>query len=761
MTNEDVLKVIQEAKASGITELNLSGKGLTVLPPEIGQLTKLERLDLSDNDLTALPSEICQMMSLYWLHLSRNRFADVPPEIFKMTQLTHLNLSNNKLTELPLELFKLTNLIQLYLYHNTLSKLPPAICQLTHLETLDLNSNELAALPQEIGQLTNLTRLKLASNNFDELPPEICQLPKLKELDLRKTPLVSPPLAIAEQGIEAMRNYFILLQKEGRPLNEVKLLLVGDGEAGKTSLVRRLLDEAFNQHEDATHGISIRSWAMEANQQEIKVNIWDFGGQEIMHATHQFFLSKRSLYVLVLDGRKDERPEYWLRHIESFGGDSPVLVVLNKQDSNPAFDLDRLALLRKFPGIRQFFRTSCKTGEGIAQFKEALIKELAQVPMIGIRWPQSWFRVKQSLIDIGRSCISHEEYDGLCAKAGVAGEENRSALLDFLHDLGVFIHFKDYILNTTYVLNPDWITNAIYKLINAEQTVESKGRLRLDSLGEILPAGNKGTHTYPLDTHAYIIELMKKFQLCWRIDEETVLIPQLLPVPQPKFSFDESSSLRFVLHYPHFLPPSVMPRFMVKVHRDIKADQCWRTGVVLVNEEFGVEALVKVDNETRKISIFVNGLWRKDYFAVLLLCFREINSSFEHLNVNELVSMPDAPDVTARYSTLIKLAAKGMDEYLPDDSDKVYSVKALLGLVQFGETDKEQEKIFDTLERIEGRQIESEKSFTEKAQSIVDLKPTFFGITLNVNALFETASDLYKKWLVRRKKRAETHQQVP
>ncbi|MCI5183947.1 MAG: hypothetical protein D3921_15755, partial [Candidatus Electrothrix sp. AW1] len=51
---------------------------------------------------------------------------------------------------------------------------------------------------------------------------------------------------------------------------------------------------------------------------------------EIMHATHQFFLSHRSLYVLVLDVRRDERPEHWLRYIETFGGDSPVLVVLNK-----------------------------------------------------------------------------------------------------------------------------------------------------------------------------------------------------------------------------------------------------------------------------------------------------------------------------------------------------------------------------------------------------------------------------------------------
>jgi GTPase SAR1 family protein len=57
-----------------------------------------------------------------------------------------------------------------------------------------------------------------------------------------------------------------------------------------------------------------------------------------MHATHQFFLSKRSVYILVLDGRRDEKTEYWLKHVEAFGGGSPVIIAINKIDENPAFD---------------------------------------------------------------------------------------------------------------------------------------------------------------------------------------------------------------------------------------------------------------------------------------------------------------------------------------------------------------------------------------------------------------------------------------
>lgn len=295
----------------------------------------------------------------------------------------------------------------------------------------------------------------------------------------------------------------------------------------------------------------------------------------------------------------------------------------------------------------------------------------------------------------------------------------------------------------------------MYRLITAEKTARQGGVLHKDDLRELLAQRSKDDYEYPRSKHAYLLRLMQKFELCYELDNEAVLIPQLLPVKEPDFSFDESASLRFVLHYPQFLPPSVFPRFLVKVHKDIKGDLRWRTGAVLLNEEFGAEALVRADNETRQISILVNGSQRKDYFAVLLLFFREINSSFEQLNVNELVPMPDAPEVTARYSTLLTHAKMGKHGFIPDDLEKEYSVSELLGLVQFSATDKGQERIFDTLERIEGRQIESEKSFTEKAQSILDLKPNIFGITLNVNALIETLSDLSKKWLAKRKRQEQ------
>ncbi len=671
-----------------LTKLHSDHNQLTTLSPKIGQLTNLIQLHLNNNRLTTLPQELFQLTNLTNLNLESNQLHSLPSEIWQLKNLSELRLSGNQLRVLPPELFQLTKLVILDIRNNQLLSLPQEICQLTKLILFDLRNNQLISLPPEIGQLKNLSELYLSDNQLASLPQEICFLMKLKCFVIANNPLISPPLEIVMQGIEAMRLYFSSLREADQSLNEVKLLLVGDGAVGKTSLVKQILGGTFDQNENTTHGINIRGWSVKAIGKEIRLNIWDFGGQEIMHATHQFFLSKRSLYVLVLDGRKDERAEYWLRHIESFGGNSPVLVVLNKQDANPGFDINRPFLREKYPGIRAFFRISCKTSTGIAQFKEALINELPNVPIIGIQWPESWFAVKRRLEEMDTPYISCEEYGHICAEAGVAEQGSRDVLVDFLNDLGVAIHFKGFILSAMHVLDPIWVTNAIYMIINAEELADSQGILSPDSLSNILQQGKYEEYSYPTGTHSYIVELMKKFELCYPFGDEAFLIPQLLPVPEPKFYFDYSGALGFILHYPDFLPPSVFPRFMVKAHKDIKDDLCWRTGLMLNDKESGSEAVVKADSEARRINIWVQGERRREYLHYLRYLLADINSSFEKLAVRERMPMPDEPYITADYETLINYSGRLIDIYFSSGSNKEYSVSKLLGLVQPKNTDE-------------------------------------------------------------------------
>ncbi|MEM9563093.1 MAG: COR domain-containing protein [Actinomycetota bacterium] len=534
-------------------------------------------------------------------------------------------------------------------------------------------------------------------------------------------PLNSPPAEIVEQGIEAVREYFSSLEAGSSQLNELKLILVGEGGSGKTSLSRGLRGAGFDETESQTHGINIVGWKLPGSVPSFKFNIWDFGGQEIMHATHQFFLSRRSIYLLVLDGRREERTEYWLRLIETFGKDSPILVVLNKADENPSFDVNRQFLLDKYPSIKGFFRTSCAQQMGIQELTAAIHPIAVDVEIAQTEWPSSWLRVKQEVESSNENYTTYDRFDEVCRGAKVR-EEARDTLLDYLHDLGVVLHFRDFELEGMQVLNPEWVTAGVYAILNSNLLAQSGGELALDDVRRLLPSDN-----YPPTTRRYLIELMRKFELCYRIGDGSVLVPDLLPVQQPGLPAYDPPSIGLLIQY-GFLPPSVLPRLMVRLHQDIT--QRWRSGMLLEDANFGAEALVRADRDSRSIEIDVAGEHRREYCAVLLGALQTIHHSYSGLRTKELVRMPDRRDIVVSYKHLIKLEKLGVSEYIPDGADETYDVASLLGTVR-ASVDGIDEVLL--ILRKLASDADTEETLLQKANDVVMLQPNFFGIGVNLN----------------------------
>ncbi|WPD24595.1 MAG: COR domain-containing protein [Candidatus Electrothrix scaldis] len=722
-----------------LSTLNLSRNQLSSLPPQILQLKKLTELHLNANLLSALPLELFKLSNLTLLRCSNNRLSTLPPDIEQLKNITALSFSENQLVSLPREFFQLKNLSVLFLFNNQLSSLSQEVVQLRKLTQLYLYNNQLTSLPPELFQLKNLTTLWLGGNHLTALPSELVQLTNIEELDLDDNPLISPPYELAEQGIETIREYFASAEEGTRTVAEVKVILVGEGASGKTSLTRCLREERFNAHEETTHGIRIKPWQLETGDQSLRCNLWDFGGQEIMHATHQFFLSRRSLYVLVLDGRRDERPEYWLRYIESFGGGSPVLVVLNKYDTNPGFDLNRPFLKKKYPFIVDFYRTSCKTGNGIRAFRQALEEELTKVPLTRNEWPESWFRAKERLEELNDPCISYEDCEALCREAGVSGEISQQVLVDFLHDLGIVIHFTEFDLADNHVLDPKWVTEAVYKIINAPSIAERKGLFRKDDLREILRYEEGDTYRYQWRDHGYFIELMRKFELCYELEDGEVLIPDLLEVSEPPFTFAEDGALRFLLEYKDFLPPSVMPRFIVKRHKEIKDRLRWRSGVVLEHPLLEATAVVRADTEARCIHIAVTGTQPKAFLTVIMLTLREINGGFEGLKVSERIPLPDDPSLSVDCDTLRTNLEQGVERFVPEGAKKAYSVLELLNTV-------DEEKMLKLLEKAPAG-IGDKDSLMSVIKKHVKAEPEFMGFGADLKGL---AEDLWLRYKAKR-----------
>lgn len=541
-------------------------------------------------------------------------------------------------------------LVSLDLFDLTLTELPTELFYLIHLTSLSLRSNNLSSLPPDIGQLGNLTSLDLSSNKISSLPPEIAQLRGLRELRLNNNPWIEPPpeIALAENNIQAILPYFTELSSANKIdyLNEVKLVLVGEGRVGKTSLAKALSTPGYSlEDEQSTEGITIRPWIIPGAQlglpKDFRVNIWDFGGQEIYHATHQFFLTKRSVYLLVTESRKEDKHEdfyYWLNIIQLLGGSSPVIIVLNKCDQ-PTKDLPINEYQQAFSNIVDFEKVSCAVGyQATIDILQAKIQRIitgnSLLPHIGSPLPKAWVDIREALEGLnqaGHHYISLDHYLALCQERGL-DEERAMYLSDFFHDLGVMLHFRDdLVLRETIFLNHEWVTAGVYAVLDNRQVKANQGRFSDSDLIHIW-----GEAKYK-EKRQELLALMKdkKFELCYQIGPGQYLAPQLLPVDAVPYEWrTDDNNLHFEYRY-KFMPKGMLARFIIKRHQDIYQQTHWRYGVLLEYEN--TRALVRERYFERKITITLEGTNKKGFLDIIRKTMQEVHQDFHNLQVEEMI----------------------------------------------------------------------------------------------------------------------------
>lgn len=643
--------------------LDLSDNQLSTLPKSIIYFTNLTEFRLNNNRLSTLPKGITQLTTLTILELRSNQLCILPEEIAQLTNLQYLDLSGNQLSKLPAVINQLTDLRFLALDSNQLSTLPEGIRHLTNLAILDLSSNQLDTLPEEITQLTNLQGLGLSGNQLSTLPEEITQLINLQGLYLSYNPLKDPPFEIVDQGIDAIRAYFAerAATPEDIGLYESKLLLVGEGRVGKTSLSKALRIPDYQlEDEQSTEGIDIQSWTLPKAEtglaEDFRLNVWDFGGQEIYHATHQFFLTRRSLYLLVTESRREDKHDdfyYWFNIIRLLGDNAPVVVVLNKCDQ-PTKELPIEEYRKVFGNIVEYQKVSCAPGHGatIAALKGVihdLLKNKQIMPHVGERLPAIWLKIRHDLAalrDQGVDYIPYEQFLNICAQYKMVEPERVNLVDGFFHDLGIFLHFRDDLnLADTVFLNHEWVTAGVYRVLDNTKVKAQQGHFTDADLQLIW--ADEGYR----EKRRELLALMKntKFELCYELpplhrQRQGYLAPQLLPVDEIPYEWrTHDDNLRFEYRY-DFMPKGMLARFIVKRHQDIvqAVDQNgnpqqvhWRYGVLLEWE--GTRALVRERYFEKKITIAVEGPNKIGFLAIIRHSIQAIHNDFHNLQVHAMV----------------------------------------------------------------------------------------------------------------------------
>ncbi|MEO0017670.1 MAG: hypothetical protein RLZZ522_953 [Verrucomicrobiota bacterium] len=613
--------------------LDLSHLPLAALPPELGQLVNLTRLDLCHSQLRALPPEICQLAKLTRLYLTHTPLESLPPEMGSLASLTRCFLSHNRLTALPATLGQLANLTRLDLSQNRLESLPPELGQLAKLTVLDLSENRLTTLPPEVGGLARLTVLSLLANRLTALPDSLRELAGLESLllhdnpelqlqpsvlgadpRLAETPSNTPPRAATAKSI--LEFYFARLTGKTRPLNEVKLLLLGRAGAGKTSIMQALRDLPFRDREDSTPGIALGDWLLDGGPDgPVAVHGWDFSGQPLTHVLHPVFFSGRSLYVLVLSGRdhrEAEDADYWLRLIQRHGADGhgqlpPVIVALtqwNVPGARP--ELDRAALRACYPFIRCFVEMDCKAKKGVPVLKAALARELERMPWVREPFPEEWHAVHRALAT-AKPLLTNAEYRELCETLGVTDAGQQDYLAEALHQLGTALNFRHaFPLHEAAVWQPEWLTKHLYALLH-----------RAEKLAGVLTAAEVALVLYSESDpamHAHLLRFLVGCGLARPFEAKAGagwLVPDFLPSAAPAALADfQDAKGAFHFRYTYPAPPEgvalqlALRRFdHIEELRDQK--QLWQSGLVIHRKD--ARALVRELPLAQQVELTVLG----------------------------------------------------------------------------------------------------------------------------------------------------------
>ena len=445
------------------------------------------------------------------------------------------------------------------------------------------------------------------------------------------------PKSIRLQGISVVGRYLTSLEKGRKWLDESRIIILGDKGSGKTSLARRLqsIDSEMPSIQESTPGVDTLFWKIENNNEPIQARIWDFAGHTVTHAAHQFFLSERCLYILVYDGRTDrqDRLDYWLQHMENYGGkESKALILVNKRDRH-AVKLKENYLKRNYQIEGIYYFSIQDDFKELEQFRFEVADYLVNNPSWSKQQiPISFYKVKEELESLFQEaskddCIDFIKKDQFEVIAKKHEIDDSNFLLDALHHLGISLWYKQMEKYNTLVLNPEWITFGVYRLIN---WAANQNRFDL-YLKDFKTAFSDEIARYPSEmSHEFLFDLMKHYELAYQAEGlPQLIIPHLLQedLPDGLPTFPEKDTLKERYKADQPLLPNTISRFIVRHHKQIKdPNWLWRYGVIL---EDGKGSTALIEEEDRMITVSVVGVQKTEFITTLRGTLNDIFKDYQ------------------------------------------------------------------------------------------------------------------------------------
>ena len=97
-----------------------------------------------------------------------------------------------------------------------------------------------------------------------------------------------------------------------------KVIIIGDTGVGKSCLMKRVIDNTFNEEHKVTIGVENGTYLMKCNHKVVKLQIWDTAGQESYRSVTRIFYKGANCVMLAYDITRDDtfaNLSDWMREI--------------------------------------------------------------------------------------------------------------------------------------------------------------------------------------------------------------------------------------------------------------------------------------------------------------------------------------------------------------------------------------------------------------------------------------------------------------
>jgi GTPase SAR1 family protein len=481
-----------------------------------------------------------------------------------------------------------------------------------NLQTLNCGFNQISDL-SALSHVPNLQTLFCWNNQISDLSPisNFVMSGQLQGLYLYGNPACGIPSGILgsvgyDNCFENLKNYWLDIDKGKEKQQQLKVQFVGNGRVGKTTLAyalehKRAPGEPFK----STHGIVIKEiqQALDGEDEPVTLQLWDFGGQEIYHATHRLFLSDDCLYLLLWAEETEENPDetrhpvsYWLELIHDLAPKSKVIIVKNQIDRSDRLPTRPPELTEDMPGvsqIRQEVKISAMQYRGMPTLRGAIESVLEELKhQICLELPTSWLQVQRELKQLDQETIPFSHFKQLCIKAGI---DHAEWFVDYLHKTGVLFYrkgaFQDQI-----ILDQNWAINAVYRAFDPNEP----HRRRIERMGGRFSGEDASLFWAEADAkeQEVYVDFMRNCGICYEskqnqnrqdnkpFAEREFIVPALLPLTsKAKTAWGDSrpDDWQLDIEYP-FLHRSIIERVILRIGETYDGEP-WRTGIFCHTDE--------------------------------------------------------------------------------------------------------------------------------------------------------------------------------